>query len=178
MLGPGRETLILVLSAVLVLIFASALFLAGWLPGTPLVADFSPSLLRALALAGGSVGMLLAFYGGMRPISGELALPLSGHGAGAPWNSLGALLAALSLVWFDLSLLVYLIMSLGRRRISVFVLRAYFATLLLSLLFAFLYRPEDLPARSLQVAAFAGNLLFPMMLVGWSAGDALRLREH
>ena len=105
-------------------------------------------------------------------------MSLSGKGVTTPWNSLGALLAALSLVWFDLSLLVYLIVSLGRRRISVSVLRAYFATLLLSLLFAFLYRPEDLPARSLQVAAFAGNLLFPMMLVGWSAGDALRLRDR
>lgn len=176
--STNRATLITIVSAALVVVFASTLYLAGWLPGMPVMADFSPNLLLALALAGGSVGMLLAFYGGMRPISEELGIPLFGQMAGPSWNRFGALLAALSLLWFDLSLLVFLILSVMRRRISLSVLRVYFATLLLSLLFAFLYRPEDLPACSVQVAAFAGNILFPLMLVGWSAGDALRLRDH
>ncbi|HZT42378.1 MAG TPA: DnaJ domain-containing protein [Chthonomonadaceae bacterium] len=174
----SREALISVLSVALVVIFAGTLFLAGWLPGTPLVADFSPNLLVALALAGGSVGMLLAFYGFMHPISSELGMPLAGKNTDLPWKSLGALLAALSLLWFVMSLLAYLILGLARRRISFSVLRVYFATFLLSLLFAFLYRPEDLAAGSLQVAAFAGNFLFPLMLVGWGAGDALRLGDR
>ncbi|HLV81887.1 MAG TPA: DnaJ domain-containing protein [Chthonomonadaceae bacterium] len=177
LLSRRRESLQAALSAAMVLLFAGALFLAGWLPGASLVADFSPNLLLALAMAGGSVGMLLAFYGNMRPLVEELGRPLLERRTPARLSP-GALLAPLALLWFGLSLLVFLACSLAQRRISISMLRAYLAALLLSLLFAFLYRPEDLAAGSIQVAAFAGNLLFPALLLGWRAGDALRLQDH
>src|SRR5262249_28353506 len=151
---------ITVLSVLLGTMFLGMLVLIALLPGVPLLSfvpwlrEFSLNLFIALAFDGVIAGILLAFYGGMRPISGELltrrALP---DNRNSP-VSLGMLLTAFALVWFYASLLVYIGIAYAQNRVSLSVLRVYGMTLFLAALFAALYRPVG-PNSTVQVLALA-----------------------
>jgi len=65
-----------------------------------------------------------------------------------------------------------------QNRISPSLMRVYGMALLLVMLFAFLYKPQDGSLGLLPAAFFGGNLLFPAMLCGWAIGDALRLHRR
>lgn len=146
-------------------------------PGTGLILGLSLNLLFALVVCGALGGVLLALYGGMRPQAQELAGRRDGRSP-VPLNSV---LALLSLVWFFVSLLAYVVVSITQNRVSASVLRAYGLALLLNVVFILLYHPvEGLSDGGVSVptAMFAGNLLFPSILFGWKIGDTLRLGRY
>ena len=149
--------------------------LLGWFakhPGTAVYLDISFELIGAALTSGIISGILLALYGGMRPMSQELA-PREG---GTRSGNLGLLLTLAALLWFYLSLLFYVVIALNQKRTSYSILRAYGVSMILTVLFAFLYRPDGIYVS--VVSLFAGNLLFPMVLLGWKFGDALRLSRR
>jgi len=90
---------------------------------------------------------------------------------------LSMLLTFTAMIWFYASLVIYIVVAVTRNRSSTSVLRAYGATAVLTMLFAFLYQPPRSPLANLEAVALAGNFLFPMMLVGWRLGDRLRLTQ-
>jgi curved DNA-binding protein CbpA len=181
--GPRRDRGITVLSVLLGTMFLGMLALIALLPGIPMLPfvpwlkELSLNLFIALVFNGIIAGILLAFYGAMRPISEELltrrALPDNRESP----VSLGLLLTAFAAVWFYASLLVYIGIAIAQNRVSLSVLRVYGVTLFLTALFAALYRPIGANS-TVQALVFAGNLLFPSVLFGWAVGDVLRLPRH
>ena len=130
-----------------------------------------------LAACGGLGGFLLALYGGMRPQTQEMVTRSDGRSP-VPLNGLLTLFA---LVWFGASLIAYVVVAVTQNRVSPSVLRAYALTFFLSVLVVCLYHPlTDAPAGGFSVMAlmFGGNLLFPTILLGWKAGDTLRLGSY
>jgi curved DNA-binding protein CbpA len=178
--GPRRDRGILVLSVLLGTMFVGMLALIALLPGisllpfVPWLKELSLNLFIALVFDGVIAGILLAFYGAMRPISEELlarrALPDNRESP----VSLGMLLTAFAAVSFYASLLVYIGIAIAQNRVSLSVLRVYGVTLFLTALFAALYRPIGANS-TVQALVFGGNLLFPCVLFGWAIGDAIRL---
>lgn len=164
------------LAAVGMVVLLGALYVA---PGMVLVGDLSLNLMLTLVLCGLLGGFLLALYGGLRPQSGELAT----RGGGRGLMPLGGVLSLFALLWFGASLLAYIAVAMTQNRVSPSVLRAYGLTLVMSLAFVLLYHPLSgavAGARvgfSVTAAVISGNFLFPMILLGWRMGDALRLRS-
>jgi curved DNA-binding protein CbpA len=171
--GPNRDRFIGATSIVLIAMLIGILFGFGSNPGygALVLGALSFNLLLTLLLTGLITGVLLAFYGGMRPVTQELALRSN---RSSPVN-LSTLLTFSAIIWFYASLLIYIFVAVTRNRPSFSVLRAYGVTLLLSVLFAFLYQRPIVPYSGVETAAFAGNLLFPTLLLGWRLGDRLRL---
>lgn len=178
--GPERELFLAALATVLFLAWVGVLVLLKQYPGTPigmlLFPDLSLNLFVALCMNGLLSGMLLALYGGMRPFSEELMTTEAQEGRTPV--ALGMLLTAFALLWFYASLLVYFGIAFARNRFSPSVLRVYGVTLLQIVLVVLLYHPAGANAAGVQVAALAGNVLFPAMLLGWALGDAVRLGER
>ena len=146
-------------------------------PGTGIIGGLSVNLLIALILCGIFGGILLALYGGMRPQSQELAARQDGRSS-VPLNGV---LAVLALVCFYISMGAYLLVGMTQNRVSASVLRAYGLTLLLNVVVVLIYHPLEQARQggiSIPTAVFAGNLLFPAILLGWKAGDALRLGRY
>jgi curved DNA-binding protein CbpA len=182
--GPHREAGMALLSTVLCVAFLGIFYLLGSHPGAtfatglPLFSDLSLHLLGALAINGVIAGVLLAFYGAMRPISEELLerrVSASGQPGMIP---LGTVLLLFALVWFYLSLIVYIGIGIAKDRISPSILRLYGAVIVLTVMFACLYKPDGAPNATLQAAAFSGNVLLPTMMLGWAVGDVVRLRAR
>lgn len=171
-----RERALAALSVFLTGALVGTFYAVAYYPGLPWIAGLSINLILALALAGISAGVLLALYGAMRPMSEELTLRIEGVPISRGPASFGLVLSIVSLVSFYASLLVYLIIGAAQRRLSLSVLQVYGAVLVLTGLFAFLYRPGNAASGSIEAMVLAGNALFPAMLYGWAAGDALRLR--
>ncbi len=140
--------------------------------GTAIIGEISLELIGAVLSSGMICGILLALYGGMRPMSQELA-PHDGRTRAV---NMGLLLTLASLIWFYLSLMFYVVIALNQKRTSYSILRAYGVSMILTVLFAVLYRPDSVYVP--VVSLFAGNLLFPMVLLGWKFGDALRLSRR
>ena len=178
--GPYRDLIIAVLTIMLSLMFCGTLALIAFYPGAPLLtlvpwlSQLSFMFYVTLAFTGVFAGMLLAFHGGMRPLSEELMtrriLPDNRESP----VTLGILLALFSLVSFYASLLVYVGICVVRNRVSLSVMRAYGLTLLLTALCAALCRPIG-PYSIYQAMGVGGNLLFPGVLFGWALGDFIRL---
>lgn len=161
-----------VITGVVLLLFISLVGTVAWLrmePGRPIVGDISLNALLGLLIGGMEGGMLLGFLGRMRPFQDETSEVSLGKRA-------RGLLFASALLWFYLSLIGYMVFGLKRRYISYSLLRAYGITLLLILLFVVAYSPLGVNGSTFQMATFAGNLLFPMLLLGWSLADRMRLR--
>lgn len=163
-------------SALAAVALGVALVCANALPGRPaffgFVSEYSWNLAAYLLVAGYSGGVLLGFWGKLRPLAGEI----SEGGALFPLNSVGKRIAVSSAVWFYASFALYIGTGIKRKRFSNSLLTAYGATFLLMALFTLLYTPVHVAKANLQVAAFAGNLLFPLALLGWHAADKIRLR--
>jgi tetratricopeptide (TPR) repeat protein len=170
----------------LVTILAGAALLASpfWLAfssGDPIASlfggtvAFSANLLAALALAGAAGGILLAFYGRMRPFKDEL-WRRTGEDGSPTRVPLGLTLSLVALVWLYASFLAYIGLAARHNRFSPSILRAYAMTLALVLVFTVAYRPSAAGATGWSATLLAGNLLFPAVLAGWVMGDALRLR--
>ncbi|MCS6775687.1 MAG: DnaJ domain-containing protein [Chloroherpetonaceae bacterium] len=178
--GPERELFLGALATVLFLAWLGVFVLLKQYPGAPIgilpVPDLSLNLFVALGMNGLFSGMLLALYGGMRPFSEELMTTETQEGRTPV--ALGMLLTAFALLWFYASLLVYFGIAFARNRFSPSVLRVYGVTLLQIVLVVLLYHPAGADAAGVQVAALAGNVLFPAMLLGWALGDAVRLGER
>ncbi len=181
--SENREAGMAVMSALLTVLFVGMLALLWEFPGyglitaVPWLTDLSFALYFSLVCNGFIAGVLLAFYGGMRSLREELLTPSLDPDTARTPIALGALLTLFALVWFYASLMVYVGVSIARNRLSLSTLRAYGVTLLLTALFAAVYRPGNaLSTFNGQVVAFAGNFLFPSVLLGWGVGDAIRLR--
>ena len=99
------------------------------------------------------------------------------HHPGCP-VSLLTLLILFAVVWFYISMLVYLIVATRRGRVSRSLMRVYLLCLVQVVIFTFLYHPLWAPFITIEALAFAGNILFPATLFGWYIGDALRLRAR
>ncbi len=161
-----------VITGLVVLLFASLVGMVAWVridPGTPFFGEISLNILLGLCVGGLEGGMLLGFLGRMRPMQEETSELRLGKTA-RMW------LFASALVWFYASLIGYSAIAIKRRQISYSLLRAYGITLLFILLFVVAYSPLGATSSTVQLAAFGGNLLFPMLLLGWSLADRIRLR--
>ena len=170
------------LSIILCTLFFLMLGLLAAFPGDTfkndlsLLSDLSLNLLGALVINGVIAGILLAFFGTMRPITEELlSRNVDPERRNTP-ISLGVLLVLFSLVSFYLSLTVYLFIALVKSRFSRSIFRVYAMVLLLAGAFALAYQPANAHSSEMQVFLFGGNLLFPTALLGWAIGDAIRLR--
>ncbi len=135
----------------------------------------SYNLLAALAVSGMASGVLLAFYGRMRPFTEEVWKTRRDDGSHMP-APLGAILMLFAVLWFYGSFLLYVGMSATRNRFSPSILRAYAATLVLVVVYALAYRPSGTLNSAWTATLIGGNVLFPSVLYGWFFGDALRLR--
>jgi curved DNA-binding protein CbpA len=181
-----RDLSLMLFSVVLALAFAGVLFafhlnpgeaLAGGLPWLTLL---SPNLLVTALLDGIFVGMLLAFYGGVRPVSEELVRHEAPQQGVQPKRSgpisLVVLLGLFSVVLFYLSAAVYVGIGLIYGKLSGSLLRAYLAAGALVGLFSLVASDANVRFGVVPVAVFAGNVLFPAVLLGWAIGDSIRLR--
>jgi curved DNA-binding protein CbpA len=179
--GPHRDTALTVMTILLTAVFCVILLLYALKPGAPIdnglpwLTALSANLIVASIGSGVIAGILLAFNGGMRPVSEELVRHKSQSGAArAPVPLLG-LLAMFALFWFYLSLAIYLLVVVKGRRVSPSMLRVYGVVLVQIVLFTFLHVQTGASVGNVETAAFAGNILFPATLIGWFLGDKLRL---
>src|SRR5579872_498864 len=153
--------------------------LIAFFPGSP-SADglawmfgLSYNLLAALVVGGMASGVLLAFYGRMRPFTEEAWRTVRDDGSRVP-APLAAILMLFSLVWFYGSFLLYIGMAASRNRFSPSILRAYAVSFALVIVFSIAYHPTGISAWAATL--IGGNVLFPAVMYGWFFGDALRLR--
>jgi tetratricopeptide (TPR) repeat protein len=175
--GDHQETLLMVMSGVLLLLVGVMCALLYYYPGSPIglpiVGDWSFSLVAALGLNGIFSGVLLAINGGMRPLMEELFSRTPEQEERRLPVTLGGLLLMFSVVWFYAGLLIYIGIGFARNRFSPSVLRAFGLTLFLMMLHAAL----DQRAWISTLLA-SGNILFPAVIFGWAVGDAFRLRSR
>jgi tetratricopeptide (TPR) repeat protein len=181
-----RDLSQMLLSIVLALAFLGILLAFHLNPGEaiaptlPWLTLLSPNMLVSAALNGVIAGILLAFYGGMRPISEEMVRHDSASAA-APARranpiSLVMLLGLFSFVLFYLSAAVFLGIGLMYGKLSSSLLRAYVVAGVLVGLFSLMASEVNARFGVVPVAVFVGNALFPAVLAGWTIGDHIRLR--
>lgn len=174
----GRDFVIAIASIGLVVGLVWSLYYTWLNPGASILPGLSGNLIAALLYSGWTGGMLLAFYGRMRPLAEEgprAALTARQELIKAPPPLLLALVAC---VWFYASLALYLALSIVRNRFSVSLLRAYVVTILLTVAYGVLYNPADGSGTGLTSLWLAGNLVFPAVLCGWGIGDRIRLKDR
>ncbi len=181
-----RDLSLMLFSILLSLAFVGLLFAFHFNPGEamarglPWVTLLSPNMLVAASLDGLIAGILLAFYGGMRPISEELVRHEGPSQGTQPKRSgpisLVVLLGLFSCVLFYLSAAVFVGIGLIYGKLSSSLLRAYAATGALVGLFSLIASDANVRFGAVPVAVFVGNALFPTLLIGWSIGDSIRLR--
>jgi curved DNA-binding protein CbpA len=179
--NPNWETNLFLINVILFLALFGVIAIFGFHSGTIWMLELSVNLVFTLLVSGVLAGTLLAFNGGMRPISEELLKAETRSDGSRRPATLGVLLALFALAWFYLSFLVYVGIGYARNRLSPSVLKVYGLTLVLLILFGYLYKPVDGHPRTaygLYVVLFGGNLLFPAMLFGWAIGDVIRLRRR
>lgn len=181
-----RDLSLMLLSILLTLAFVGLLVAFHLNPGEalaptlPWLTLLSPNMLLTAALDGLIAGILLAFYGGMRPVSEELVRHEGTQKELQPRRSgpisLVVLLGFFSIVLFYLSAAVFVGIGLIYGKLSTSLLRAYLATAFLVGVFSLIASDANARFGVVPVAVFVGNALFPSLLVGWSIGDAIRLR--
>lgn len=158
------------------LLFGGALVGAKTFPGQPalfgFISEYSWAFVVSLVVAGYCGGILLGFWGKLRPLTSEV----SEGRALIPLNLIGKWVVGSALLWFYASFIVYIGMGIKRNRFSSSLLTVYGSTFLLVALFTLLYAPIHAASAGVQVTAFSGNLLFPFMLLGWFSADKIRLR--
>jgi len=171
----GQESSIAVVNIVGMLMLVAVGTLLVTHPGT----TSSPGSIFEEVLGCGAVGvlsgLLLALNARMRPVAEELSSSIGPERRSAP-VALGPLLTAFALVSFYLSLFIFLVVGVKRRRLSMSVTNLYSTVLIIVVLLAALGRPGDDGWREL-IAMWSGNVLFPSALLGWCVGDSLRLRQ-
>jgi curved DNA-binding protein CbpA len=149
-------------------------------PSLPWLTLLSSNMLVTAVLDGLIAGILLAFYGGMRPISEEMvrheATPKERQPRRSGPISLVVLLGLFSFVLFYLSAAVFVGIGLIYGKLSTSLLRAYLATGALVGIFCLVASNARALFGVVPVAVFVGNVLFPALLAGWSIGDHIRLR--
>ncbi len=165
-------------SALAFALFVGALMCAKMAPGQPaffgFISEYSWTFVMSLVAAGYCGGILLGFWGKLRPLVGEISEGTSL----TPLNYVGKRVVVSAFLWFYASFILYIGMGLKRRHYSNSLLTAYGSTFLLVALFTVIYSPLHHAARaSVQTTAFAGNLLFPLLLLGWHSADKIRLRS-
>jgi tetratricopeptide (TPR) repeat protein len=177
-----RDLSLMMFSLLLLLGFAGLLVAFHMNPGEamtrelPWLTQLSPNLLVTALLDGLFAGVLLAFYGGMRPVSEELVRHEGKKSGRSGPISLVMLLGLFSVVFFYMSAAVYIGVGLIYSNFSRSLLRAYLATGALVALFSYVASDANARFGYIPVAIFVGNVLFPAVLVGWSIGDSIRLR--
>ena len=177
---PHTEALITSVSVLLIFGFFGILLLLWNHPGEAIFSGwltaFSVQLIFALGINGVIGGILLAFYGGLRPATEELFTHENLRGDQRTPTSIGAILVAFAFVWFFASALIYVGVAFARNRLSTSVLRVYGTSLVLSCLFSIVSQTSTHPDSTLQIIALSGNILFPTLVFGWLIGDFVRLR--
>lgn len=173
----GRELVVNVVGGLAFAAVVSALLLLYRYPGTVWELDFSLNLLGVSIICGLGSGIAVATHGRMRPQSRELLMRSDSYSL-IPFRGV---LALLSMIWFGVSFIAYMLVAAAHKRLSHSVLRAYALTLILIVAVVALYHPYENGVRmgySVLVAAFAGNLLFPAVMLGWHWGDRVRFRSY
>ena len=179
----SREATMAAISVGLFVLGCLGLASYGQNPGQPIggaipwLTSLSPGLLITLTVEGIVSGMLLAFYGRLRPVSEELSVRgTAGRAAKMP---LLPILMLFAFVWYYASLLVYVFAALSRSRFSASTVRIYGAVTALIALFTIMTAENQRGGIDwLAAAAFSGNVLFPAAIVGWFLGDLVRLRRR
>lgn len=181
-----RDLSLMLLSIVLVLAFGGVLIAfrlnpgEAMLPGLPWLTLLSVNTIVGAMLGGLVTGILLAFYGGMRPIAEELVRHEKNRDANEPKRfspvSLVMLLGLFSLVFFYISAAVFLGIGMIYNNLSRSLLRVYIAAGVLIGLFTFMASDVNARFGVAPVAVFVGNVIFPAILGGWALGDSIRLR--
>jgi hypothetical protein len=141
-------------------------------PLTPVgaISGWNGTLLWALPLTGGLLGLTMAITGAIRRIDDELIFAAAGAGGrGAARVPMGLVLLALSAVSFWAAALLHLIVSgLQEARLDS-VLRVFGAVTGVVVLVTAFYDPARL-----QVLLFGGNVVFLAFAFGWFLGDIFR----
>ncbi len=153
-----------------------ALFLSpgGVVSNAPPGVAISWALLPSLLVEGVCGGILLAFYGRLRPARMELwKTPLPEDFAPV---KMGTLLTVSCLLSFYLSFILWIVVGMAKKPLSVSILRAYALSLAMLTISAFVYHPSSSSEWQWAVLALGGNLLFPALLLGWHLGDRFRLK--
>jgi len=181
-----RDLSLMLLSIVLSVAFLGLLLVFRSNPGEamarglPWLTMLSANMIVTAGLGGLIVGIILSFYGGMRPISEELVRHEGSRKGDTPARSgpisLVVLLGLFGFVFFYLSAAVYIGISLIYGKLSSSLLRVYLATGALVGLFSLIAADDNARFGVIPVAVFVGNALFPALLVGWAIGDSIRLR--
>ncbi|HEV2472223.1 MAG TPA: DnaJ domain-containing protein, partial [Chthonomonadales bacterium] len=128
MSAQTRELLCGVLSVgAIVAAAATAVNLRTWIEANR-QHGLSYELILALAAAGAAAGLLLGFYGGMRPLSENL---VRSRGVAQKEPVIGMLLFCASLLWFYASLLIFVGYSIARGSVSPSLARLYSTVLAL-----------------------------------------------
>jgi curved DNA-binding protein CbpA len=177
MLNQRAETRVGVLNVISTVSF-TALAIAVWTQNS-LPVLFSNAIDAGLAifLLGMFGGLLLAFNGNMRPIAEELfsreEMPNGRRRSGI----LGPVLTLLAMVFFYFSLCAFIGSALNRNRLSGSLVRVYLFDFAVTLFMAFVARAYTDAWSPVLMVLFGGNIAFPATLLGWSIGDAVRLRR-
>ena len=181
-----RDLSLMLLSFVLSVAFLGLLFVfrsntgEAMARGLPWLTLLSANMIVTAGFGGVIAGIILSFYGGMRPISEELIRHEGAKRGEQPVRSrpisLILLLGLFALVLFYLSAAVYVGVSMIYGKLSSSLLRAYLATGALVGLFSLIAADDSARLGVVPVAVFVGNALFPALLVGWAIGDRIRLR--
>jgi curved DNA-binding protein CbpA len=178
----SREAMMAAISVGLFILGCLGLASYGQNPGQPIggaipwLTSLSPGLIITLMVEGIVSGMLLAFYGRLRPVSEELTI--RGNAGRAAKMPLLPLLMLFAIVWYYASLLVYVFAALSRSRFSASTVRIYGAVTALIALFTIMTAENQRGGIDwLAAAAFSGNVLFPAAIAGWFLGDLIRLRR-
>lgn len=176
-----REVLMMFISIALFAGGCGALATFAQNPGYPIgsaipwITSLSTNLIVTLGVLGIVGGVLLAFYGRLRPITEELSdRSMSPNQKSAP---LLPILTILSIVWFYGSLMVYTGLTVRRNRFSMSIVRIYALSLAITALVTIMAATHDTASIGwLETAAFSGNIVFSAALAGWFLGDCVRLR--
>ena len=178
--GINTEATMTMIAVLLSIGFAGIMLLLYNRPGEPIfpgfLSSFSLQMVLGLGVNGVIAGILLSFYGGLRPAGEELFSRDNLRGDQQTTASMGVILAGFALVWFYASALIYIGVAFARNRLSPSILRIYGATLVLTCLFSVVSQSASNSDSTLQLIALGGNLLFPAMILGWLVGDVVRLR--
>jgi hypothetical protein len=121
-----------------------------------------------LAAAGFVVGASMSLSGYLSSAREELLFTASGR-SGTSTVPLGIILAGFAMMWFYASFIVYLVIAARQDRVSLSVLLAFGASLVLTVVVALLCVGSLTP-----LLAFGANFTFLGFVLGWSAATAVR----
>lgn len=153
---------------------AGALFLgifpghAVW-PSITLVSEWTSNMLVVMSLISILLGSLLSLTRTARRADEELIFSTIRVLPGGHARSFGITIILITLIWYYLGFIVYLIVAGNNETLSSSILKAYGIAFLATALVS-----AAIPAAAGQLFLFGSNISFGFVLLGWVIGDLFR----